>query len=259
MAAAQPCRHPHRSGNAAPPHRRGTRWRAARRPQVGDVDHPALFQSDRAQRPELPDPAASHPAPRGRLERAGRTRRPLRGGFPHAGAGPGPPLPRPGVIPGHRPLRLVLPLLHALTDGLRGGRSAFGNPVGSRLPLFGKNPASPRRVALRRRSPAVFRRAARQNPHPPARHPPHPVPAHRQPHPGVPAPAHHPGTVCHAQKAPPAVHFHPHQPPARTHRRSARCARPPRRRRHPARQPKRAAARRQRFGGHPTSPASTSC
>ena len=86
MAAPQPRGLAHRSRIAAQSHRRGTRRRPARRAQAGDVDHAALFQSDRPRRPGLPDPPPGDPAHRGRLERARGTGGSLRRGFPHAGA-----------------------------------------------------------------------------------------------------------------------------------------------------------------------------
>ena len=87
--------------------------------QVPGRHHAVLHQPDRPERPRRPDPPPGHPArPRARgLHRddGGLARR----GPPLAGAGPRPSLPGPGPDAGHDPVRVVLPLLHAVADRRR--------------------------------------------------------------------------------------------------------------------------------------------
>ena len=85
------------------------------------------------------------------------------------------------------------------------------------------------------------------DPHPPPCHLAHPVPPHRIAHSHFPPAKDHPGTLRNAKEAPPAFHFHPLKSSQGTHHRSSRWPRPPRRSRHPAREPVSPPARRERF------------
>ena len=93
------------------------------RQQARPRHHAAFLQPDRPRRPALPHPPPGDPALRRNADFPERNGRPVRRRFPHAGAGARPPLPRPRAVSRHRPLRLLLPLLHAQPGGERRGRT----------------------------------------------------------------------------------------------------------------------------------------
>ena len=71
--------------------------------------------------PELSDPPSGHSARRGNDDGAVGDDRPVRRGRAHARAGVGAPVSGPGAVSGDRPVRGLLPVLHAAPGGQRGG------------------------------------------------------------------------------------------------------------------------------------------
>ena len=84
--------------------------------QVPGGHHALLPQPHRPRRPERPHPPPGHPARPGAAGVHGDDGGLARRGPPLAGAGAGPPLPRPGADAHHHPVRELLPVLHAVAD-----------------------------------------------------------------------------------------------------------------------------------------------
>ena len=118
LAAVEPGQRARRDRADPRADRRGAR-RPVRDRQVPGRHHAVLHQPDRPEGPGRPDPPPGHPdRPRARgLHRddGGLARR----GSPFAGAGSRPSLPGPGPDAGHDPVRVVLPVLHAVADRRR--------------------------------------------------------------------------------------------------------------------------------------------
>ena len=93
------------------------------------------------------------PRVRGNPHRALGNERPVRRGFPFARAGPGASLSRPRAVPGDRPLRGLLPLLHPLAPGQQRRRLRFSSRIRPSNRIRPPAHGSPRR-ALERRRPA---------------------------------------------------------------------------------------------------------
>ncbi len=245
LADAQPPAHagavvrvPSRRAGAARPARSGgpvpLRHHALLR-----VAHPAR----RSGRPDPPDEPAACP---GAVGPAVPARRPARGRRRHAGAGAGAPLRGPRAAGGDLDVRHVLPALHAQAHRRRPRRRHLRGASAAGGGLPGPAPGDRRRDHLRRRPAHAAHgrpRADRAGGAAGAERGDHP---HRHARAGDAADAHHRGTRAHAAPLPPALDQHALQPPARADAGVRRGLRPAGRRRHPARQPDGAAARRER-------------
>ena len=133
--------------------------------------------------------------------------------------GPRPSLPGPGADARHDPVRVVLPLLHAVAHRRRPHPELQQpRPRGAaRVPA--PDAAGPRRAHLRRRRPDPRSQAVREDPARPARDPAHRDHPHRVARPGLPAAAHRRRAVRDAREVPPALDQPALQPPQRDHAR----------------------------------------
>ena len=216
LAAEPPGQRPR--GDRAGPGADRRRARGPVRPrEVPGRHHAVLHQPDRPEGPGRPDPPAGHPeragAPGLHRDDGGLARR----GPPLAGAGPRPPLPGPGPDAGHDPVRLLLPLLHAVAHRRRPDPELQQpRPRGAaRVPA--PDAAGPRRPHLRRRRPDPRPQAVREDPARPARDPAHRDHPDREPRAGLPAAADRRRAVRDAREVPPALDQPPLQPPQRDH------------------------------------------
>ena len=185
--------------------------------QVPRRHHAVLHLAHRPGRPRRPDPAPGHPdriGARGlHRDDGGLPRR----GPPLARAGSRPSLPGPRPDAGHDPVRVVLPLLHAVAHRRRPDpelqQPRPRGPAGVPAP----DPAGPRRAHLRRRRPDPGTQAVREDPARTARDPAHRDHPHRLTRAGLPAPAHRRRAVRDARQVPPALDQPPLQSPQRDH------------------------------------------
>ena len=131
LALAGPRAHPH--ARRARAHLRAVGRRARR----GDPPsrfaaarhHALLCEPDGARGCDRAAPPHPYPGRHRISQDAGRGRRSARRGRPQRGARPGAPLSRPRAVPRHRLLLDLLPLLHALAHGGRGGRRLHVQPA----------------------------------------------------------------------------------------------------------------------------------
>ena len=96
-------------------------------------NYPSLFQSDRPRRPKLPDPSPSDSAGRRVRPLPARNGRPMRRRFPYAGPGTGPSISGSRALSGHRPVRVLLPLLHPKPRRQRRWRTRVAYRISRRL------------------------------------------------------------------------------------------------------------------------------
>ena len=250
LAAQQPRQRPRGDRGGPQPDRRGA-GRPQRPRQVPGRHHAVLHLADRPRRSRRPDPPPGDPARAGAAgvhrDDGGLARR----GPPLPGARPRASLPRPGADARHDPVRVVLPLLHAVADRRRPDPELQSQgPRGpARLPP--PHPAGPRRPDQRRRRPDARPEALRVDPARPPRDPPHRDHPDRLARAGVPAAAHRRRAVRDARAVPPALDQPPLQPPQRDHARGLAGGRQADEGRAAGRQPERPARRRQRLRPHP--------
>ena len=222
--AAQPPRQRPRRDRADPqPDRRGAR-RAVRPGQVPRRHHAVLHQPDRPERPQRPDPPPGHPDSAASTQAFTAMMEDSLAEDRHSPVpGPRPPLPGPRPDAGHDPVRVLLPLLHAVADRRRPDPELQQpRPRGpARVPA--PDPAGPRRPHLRRRRPDPRAEAVREDPARPARDPAHRDHPDRLAGAGLPAAAHRRRAVRDAREVPPALDQPPLQPPQRDHARRSRA------------------------------------
>ena len=126
---------------------------------------------------------------------------PVRRGFALARARSRASLSRPRAVSGHRPLRGVLPLLHALAARQQRQRLRFSSRIRQADRIHRAASRNPRRAVERRRPAAVERRQAGKSFEPAARDSARGIFAHRLAHPDVSAATHHAGTVRDAEES----------------------------------------------------------